>query len=76
MQKLNIVDKTFISITFAEERTFQYNLINQIAEPYRQYQETITFAEADASHLISPQKKDKPEVCEIGDIDCFSRRNI
>ncbi len=76
MESLSILDKTFLSIAFAEERSFKFDIEKMIYEPLSRIFTMVAFAEEGASHLLQDSDNSpNTKVCEMGDVQCFLSRN-
>lgn len=75
MKTLNVFDKLFVSVAFAEERIFKLIKWRHLLRKWDDVWVTAAFAEGG----IYPELEDSSDIsgtyCEFGDIACFMTKN-
>ena len=79
MKLLTLIEKIFISVTYAEERIFRGIDVENFLNQWNQAWMGIAFAE---EGICFPEEACRPEVaprrailCEFGEVSCFLLRN-
>ncbi|KPK33576.1 MAG: hypothetical protein AMK70_09305 [Nitrospira bacterium SG8_35_1] len=76
MKTLNIFEKLFVSVAFAEERIFKTIDWRDLLRKWNNVWVTVAFAEGGIYTDYDDKNTQIPEpYCEIGDIICFMTRN-
>lgn len=79
MKLLTLIEKIFISVTYAEERIFRGVNVENFLKTWDRVWMSIAFAE---QGICYPEEACRPEgvpsrpiVCELGEVSCFLLRN-
>lgn len=79
MKLLTLIEKIFISVTYAEERIFRGIDVEKMLNKWNQAWMSIAFAEEGICFPEEACRREvapsRPIVCELGEVSCFLLRN-